>query len=300
MLHLQGRRAASSLASCFSQFTHKSTTVFQVHLFNLSPSCSFLFWFCPFPSSPGFSQGLTFQLFLRFYFRLKFMSGHSSLICSQFTLSKCIYWFHIFHIFKRHFHIMIFAAAFIGIFKFLFSDECKVGGGAGPPSGGVGRGSRVERGRWERETRGRPAFARGAEESRQKWKSSRGWNGLWQSETFIRKLWQRNRWAQNWEWLWGRCFCKSCQRVSKEWLLWKQRIGKWCFQLCRPSRETRYGWTASSGEPIMILFATTNTHWQWYGQWTSKISHNKTFTDWKSLLFFFCMIIFSWCRWDSF
>ena len=40
MLHLQGRRAASSLASCFSQFTHKSTTVFQVHLFNLSPSCS--------------------------------------------------------------------------------------------------------------------------------------------------------------------------------------------------------------------------------------------------------------------
>ena len=30
MLHLQGRRAASSLASCFSQFAHKSTTVFQV------------------------------------------------------------------------------------------------------------------------------------------------------------------------------------------------------------------------------------------------------------------------------
>ena len=35
MLHLQGRRAASSLASCFSQFTHKSTTVFQVHLSHL-------------------------------------------------------------------------------------------------------------------------------------------------------------------------------------------------------------------------------------------------------------------------
>ena len=32
MLHLQGRRAASSLASCFSQFAHKSTTVFQVRL----------------------------------------------------------------------------------------------------------------------------------------------------------------------------------------------------------------------------------------------------------------------------
>jgi len=31
MLHLQGRRAASSLASCFSQFTHKSTTVFQTN-----------------------------------------------------------------------------------------------------------------------------------------------------------------------------------------------------------------------------------------------------------------------------
>lgn len=31
MLHLQGRRAASSLASCFSQFAHKSTTVFQTN-----------------------------------------------------------------------------------------------------------------------------------------------------------------------------------------------------------------------------------------------------------------------------
>ena len=91
MLHLQGRRAASSLASCFSQFTHKSTTVFQVHLFNLSPSCSFLLWFCPFLSSSEFSQGLTFQLFFLFYFRLKFMSGHSSLICSRFTLYLCIY-----------------------------------------------------------------------------------------------------------------------------------------------------------------------------------------------------------------
>jgi len=31
VLHLQGRRAASSLASCFSQFAHKSTTVFQTN-----------------------------------------------------------------------------------------------------------------------------------------------------------------------------------------------------------------------------------------------------------------------------
>jgi len=30
-MHLQGRRAASSLASCFSQFAHKSTTVFQTN-----------------------------------------------------------------------------------------------------------------------------------------------------------------------------------------------------------------------------------------------------------------------------
>ena len=40
MLHLQGRRAASSLASCFSQFAHKSTTVFQVVL---SFALSFVF-----------------------------------------------------------------------------------------------------------------------------------------------------------------------------------------------------------------------------------------------------------------
>lgn len=29
VVHLQSRRAASSLASCFSQFAHKATTVFQ-------------------------------------------------------------------------------------------------------------------------------------------------------------------------------------------------------------------------------------------------------------------------------